>query len=455
MDSIIINTLKSLKVTYIIHIILFIGIFFFNFFFVSEIFWLKKILMHIYSNTKYIYIIFIIPPIISLILLLKNKITKNNVKIFKVIAIIFCTLAIIFGIALSAILMINAIEYPEFCKECPFNLPLIQINNINKESQEKCTERRCAKNMQNLNSNEKNENEFYEYICNYDPTSEFEQVKESSYSENNNNSSAIKSDNIICKEINKDNIEITNSLFENNFVSEFYYKCNSHTKFYICERSKAPNEYNLEDDFICPEMDYITKLVIFCILNVVINLICAFYPWKSQYNKYITLISCYQPRTAGKSNSFSSTVNSSKIQKDNIEEENFERSPTEIIIVYGNNSNNINNIDNEVINDKNKNCKKLKVDEHAKKSNNIAEIKITKNINVINNINIINNNSNKKEDIKEDDKITNINNIKRYNKKVSKNKSKKKDNKIKINHENIVTSTEKITLSSNKNLNSN
>ena len=57
--------------------------------------------------------------------------------------------------------------------------------------------------------------------------------------------------------------------------------------------------------------------------------------------------------------------------------------------------------------------------------------------------------------MKEDDKITNINNIKRYNKKVSKNKSKKKDNKIKINYENIVTSTEKITLSSNKNLNSN
>ena len=109
--------------------------------------------------------------------------------------------------------MINAIESPEFCKECPFNLPLNQINNINKENQEKCQERRCAKNMQNLNTNEKNENDFYEYICNYDPTSEFEQVKESYYSENNNNSSAIKSDNIICKEINKENIEINNSLY--------------------------------------------------------------------------------------------------------------------------------------------------------------------------------------------------------------------------------------------------
>ena len=444
MDSLIFGTLKGLKVIYIIHIILFLAIFIFNFILVSQIFWLKKILMLLYNYSKYIDIIFIIPPIISLILLLNNKITKKNVKIFRILTIIFCTIAIIFGFFLSVILMINAIESPEFCKECPFNLPLSQINKINKQSQEQCKERRCAKNIIN-------ENNLYEYLCNYNPTSEFEQVKESYYSDNANNNNTLKLDNILCTELTQDDI-ITESLFKNNFVSEFYDKCNTNTNFYICQRSKAPNEYDIEDDFVCPENDYATKLVILCILNVIINLICGFYPWKSEYNKYNTLISCYQPRPAVKSNSFSSTINSSKIQKDNIDEENFERPPTEIIIVYRNNDNinNINNINNEVINNNriSKKINMLKVDEPVQDVKNKTEIKITKNINVINNINIINNNT--REEKKDEDKMTNINNIKRYSKKIKKNKIMNENEEI-INYENTVTSTEKITLASNKN----
>ena len=446
MDSLIFGTLKGLKVIYIIHIILVLAIFIFNFILVSQIFWLKNILMLLYNYSKYIDIIFIIPPIISLILLLNNKITKKNVKIFRILTIIFCTIAIIFEFFLSVILMINAIESPEFCKECPFNLPLSQINKINKQSQEQCKERRCAKNIIN-------ENNLYEYLCNYNPTSEFEQVKESYYSDNANNNNTLKLDNILCTELTQDDI-ITESLFKNNFVSEFYDKCNTHTNFYICQRSKAPNEYDIEDDFVCPENDYATKLVILCILNVIINLICGFYPWKSEYNKYNTLISCYQPRPAVKSNSFSSTINSSKIQKDNIDEENFERPPTEIIIVYRNNDNinNINNINNEVINNNriSKKINMLKVDEPVQDVKNKTEIKITKNINVINNINIINNNA--REEKKDEDKMTNINNIKRYSKKIKKNKIMNENEEI-MNYENTVTSTEKITLASNSNKN--
>ena len=60
MDSLIFGTLKGLKVIYIIHIILFLAIFIFNFILVSQIFWLKKILMLLYNYSKYIDIIFII-----------------------------------------------------------------------------------------------------------------------------------------------------------------------------------------------------------------------------------------------------------------------------------------------------------------------------------------------------------------------------------------------------------
>jgi hypothetical protein len=90
----------------------------------------------------------------------------------------------------------------------------------------------------------------------------------------------------------------------------------------------------------------------------------------------------------------------------------------------------------------------LKVDEPVQDVKNKTEIKITKNINVINNINIINNNA--REEKKDEDKMTNINNIKRYSKKINKNKIMNENEEI-INYENTVTSTEKITLASNKN----
>ena len=446
MDTIIPKTMKKLKNTYIFHIILIVIIFIFNFILISQIYWLQKAFKYLYSIGKYSYIIHIIPAIISLIFVLKNKITKKNVKIFKALTLIFCGVSIVYGFFFSALVMMNAIESPEFCKECPFNLPSSDINYFTASNEnKKCNERRCAMNS------EKNQNNYYEYICNYNPTSEFEEIKETDYVDATNHT--LNSDNIYCIELTEE--DVVNHELTNNFVSEFYDKCNSYTNFYICERSRTPNRFNLEDNFVCPEKSYITKLVIFCMLNVVINLIFGFFPWKSEYNKYNKLILYYEPRrTVGKSNSFSSTLNSSKIKKDNFEEEeDFERSPTEIIIVYGNNNNNINNNINNINNDKNnkdnQNNKKLnflKVDEPpVQNAKNKTEIKITKNINIINNFNIINKDKESKDD-------NNIDNIHRTN---NKNKNERnnnfEENKITISYENNITSAEKINLADKKN----
>ena len=143
MESIINKTFKSLKINYVIHLILLIIILIFNFVLVSQILWLKKIFGNLYLLMNYISIINFIFPMISFIFIIKNKITKKNINKFKIITIIFCTLAIIFGFFFSGVLMINAIESPEFCKECPFNLPLSEINSFpNYNLNKKCTERR-------------------------------------------------------------------------------------------------------------------------------------------------------------------------------------------------------------------------------------------------------------------------------------------------------------------------
>ena len=459
MESIINKTFKSLKINYVIHLILLIIILIFNFVLVSQILWLKKIFGNLYLLMNYISIINFIFPMISFIFIIKNKITKKNINKFKIITIIFCTLAIIFGFFFSGVLMINAIESPEFCKECPFNLPLSEINSFpNYNLNKKCNERRCLKNSPNPETNIKNENDLYEYICNYNPTDEFDEIKESKDIENNNNNTISKnSDNIFCKELTKD--EILNTELENNYSNDFYDMCNIYTKLYICERNQLPNKFKIEKNFVCPEKDYMTKLVIFCMLNVLINLIFGFFPWKSELNKYTILIMNYEPRrTNQKSNSFSSTINDSKGIKENISENNFEKTPTEIIIVCGNKNNNITNSINDINNNINninnmiikKSTKKINFmknfessEEQSDKNKNKTEIKFTKKI-TINNINIINNNTETIYSVNETERNLNDNNIEQNN----------KNEEIRVtiyDKNNNVTTAKKINLANNKN----
>ena len=397
MDAEINETLKHLKITYFIHLIIIIIIIIFNFILTTQIYWLKDIFKKLYLIPIYIYTINIIFPIISLIFIFKGKPTKKSAKLFKNLSLIFCIIAILFGLIFASVLMMNTIDSPEFCKECPFNLPLWQINYFTEtNSNKKCNERRCAINTNNINNLEINEKNMYEYICNYDPTKEFEEVKERYIDNSNSDNITAEIENIFCEEINKDNIN--KQELKNDLIKKFYRLCDSFTKFYFCERSKAPNEFKLEDNIVCPENNYINKLIVYCLLNLLFNLLLAFFPWKSEYNYYEILISRYEPRrTVVKSNSFCSTINSSKIENDNHEEKSFEHSPTEIIIVYDNQdniNNNINttNMSNNIHNNnKMKKIKKInftKVEESSEeKIKNRTEIKIAKDVGIINNMN--------------------------------------------------------------------
>ena len=381
MESSISAELNTLKKLYIVHIIILILVLVFNFITLSQIIWLKTIFSNLYFYATLTSPIHFILPIIALIFIFLKKIVKQNVNIFRIFALILCIISIIFGFYFCGVIMINAIESPEFCKECPFNLPIKDINKIIKSDNlnKKCNERRCAMNNKNLDINEKNENDYYEYLCNYNPTSEFDEIKETNdgINKNLNDTSNSSKDTIICIQVNKNDVVV--SSFENNYVFNFYDKCNTYTDFYICERSQTPNKFALEDDYVCPEKSYMTKLVVYCLLNIFLNLMFNFLPTKLEYSKYISIINIYNPRTTNiKSNSFNSTLNSSEIPKEgqNVEtEEKFVRTPTEILIICNNKNNFVN--DKLTINSKNKET----------------------NINSINNINNINNDddNNKKE----------------------------------------------------------
>ena len=403
MSPVILANIKNLRKYYIIHIIFNLIIIIFNYILLTKIIWLKNILYYLYLFANIFNILFFIIPIIPLIFILLEKLTKKNIKIFQNITLIFCTIAIIFGIFFSIILMMNAIESPEFSRECPFNLEISYLNtefseyfdknidNTDKILEQKCSNRRCALNEENQN------NLFqYEYICNYDPTDEYEELNGLYEKEIDNKT--ISTENIMeCKKIEPG----LNYNFKNEIIYNYYDICNNLVDFYVCERFNEASKYSLDEEYICPNVNYIKYLVIFCILNVFVNLIISFFPWKMEYNNYKTIIYYYRihnRRVA--SNSLNSTKNSSKIDKDNIENK-FEKAPTEIIIVCNGAQNNIikNNLEMENHNNNfngminNIQINKIKIDNNKNNDNNNKELKNED----INKIKIYNSKEEKKE----------------------------------------------------------
>lgn len=389
------NNSKLLKKNYIVHIIIYGIIIIFNFILLTQIIWLKNFLYNLYFFGSIFDILYFIIPFFPLIYLLLKKFNKKNIKIFRVLTLIFSILSIFLGIYFSVIIMMNAIESPEFCRECPFNIDISYLYTEYNEYFEKvidkndnmlinkCSSRKCL-----LNNENKNNQFTFEFICNYNPTEEFEEFS-GPFKKSQENGEIISSDEeIICNKIK------SGFNFEKEIIYKYYDICNSFEDFYVCERFNEPSKYSLKEDFKCPNKHYLTYLIMFCVLNVFFNLILSFFTWKIEYNKYNDIIASYASNNRRRtSNSHNSTKNSSKLPKDNIQEKGFKKTPTEIILVCDErekNNNIINNIfenENNIDNNINYNI-----------NDDINKININKiNVNTINNIHINNSNEDNKD----------------------------------------------------------
>ena len=383
MNAFVSDNFKSLKIYYIVHIVLYILEIIFNFVLLAKIIWLKDLLYKLFFFGNIFSFLYFIIPFIPLIFILLKKLTKKNIKLFKALTAFFCSVSIILGIFFSGILMVNAIGTQDYYRECPFNIEISTLSpefniyfnkDISNENdnglKNKCLNRRCALNSENEN------NQFtYEYICNYDPTNDFEDFSGPFKKEVDNNE-IIADHEIICSKIELDNFN-----FEKEIIYKYYDICNNFVDFFICGRFDRPMKFDMKKNIVCPNESYIKKLIMFSILNVFANLIIGNFPWILEYCKYNEIIAYYYSNnTNEKSNSLNSTKNSSKIEKENIKEKTLERAPTETIIVYRERKKNIiNNIVNE--------------------NNYINNMQINKiEINTINN-NTINNNRQKNEEI--------------------------------------------------------
>ena len=393
------SNIKSLKLNYIIHFILHGLTIIYNFILIIEIIWLKNLLYTIYYWICIFVILYFLIPIIPFVYLLLKKITKKYIKIFKRLSVTFCVLVLITGLSLTILLMVNTLESQDFCRECPFNLPDSYVNNIysdylskiisENDLRDDCKNRICIFNNKILDSDYP-----YEYICNYNPEGEFDQIR----NESNINQTI---QQIICHKMDSDS-NYNNFYFKEKNINYFFDMCNSIGEYYICQRMTEPKKYSFKDNFNCPKKTYLIKLFIFSLLSVILNLIVSFILWKIEYSKYKFIISSINRRNIREGNkSLNSTQNVSKIQKEKVEE-SFKKQPTETIIVYNetednmvtkiNNNNddgndNTNNIDNN-------NDIDNSIDDNSNKKNIQINLNINREISFNNKINKNNNSIN-------------------------------------------------------------
>ena len=353
-----ISNIKSLKLNYIIHFIFHGVTIVYNFVLVKEIFWLHKLLYYLYLSISLFIILYILVPILPFIYVLLKKLTKKYIKIFKIISGMFSVLVIITGLSYTIVLMANTLESSDFCRECPFNLPVSYINNLYSDYlsnaisennlKKTCKNRRCIFNNQIIESLYS-----YEYICNYNPEGEFDKTR----NESNSNQTL---QQIICQKIDS-NSNYDNYYFKEKNIYYFFEMCNSLDEYYICQRMARQKEYSVNDNFICPNKNYLLKLFAFILLSVAFNLIIGFILWKVEYSKYKNILISFHRRNIREGNkSLNSTQNNSKIQKENVEE-SFKKEPTQTIIVYNetekkmvseiNNNINVNDNSNNIDND--------------------------------------------------------------------------------------------------------
>ena len=387
------SEIKCIKITYILHFVFYAIIIIFNIIIKFQILWIKNIIYYLFLASSLFGILFFLIPIIPLLFIYTKKLTKKNILTFRLLTFAFGVFSILLGLFFSIILMINTIETTDFCKECPFNIPLSDISN-----EETCKNKICLLNYKNLV-----EQYPYEDLCNYHATNDFDD-NEGKYKRNIDDANEVESEyQIIC-----DKYENNNYIIENELINKYINFCGNTDQYFICRRFFEPKSYNIRENFNCPEKKYIKKLYIFCFLNILVNLILSFIPWKSEMNIYDKIIDRLYPQTHRVSNSLNTTKNSSIFNKD-AGEEKFKRVPTDLIIVCNNNNfiiNNINNsnnnnLNNENINNENSNNNKININ----KKNNIKE--------EFNNVGVENENKrkNSKTEENEDNNINNSSNV--------------------------------------------
>jgi hypothetical protein len=255
----------------------------------------------------------------------------------KKLTLIFFVFAIIIGLLISAVILINTLFSKTYSRECPFSITLSHLNYLFAEYyntnpsiddiKDLCKSRRCM--LDEININEKYS---YKYLCNYDPSSEFFE-KHKIYKKSLNGKEITSMNQLICSSIAYSDVSLkTNELYQ------YLYLCNDFIEFFYCDRFDKPEKkYEIELGESCPEENYLLLSYILCVLIILIDIVITMLPWGVEYISLKRILQLMNV-TRRKPNSNSSTQRSSVITNN---EESFKKSKTEIIVVPSGNEENI------------------------------------------------------------------------------------------------------------------
>ena len=349
--------IRPLIFNYIFHFILFILIFALHLIIYFKIYWVSGILSLLFILGTFFGIIYFIFPTIPIFLIIFKKFkSKKVIIVFRRISLLLLILALILGFVVSIAVFINTINSKVFCQECPFNISLGHLNYIfmsyygkspsQDEIKDKCKSRRCVLDSVNLN-----EDYPYIYLCNYDPSSEFNDGNEI-YKRTLPDGTEINTDNLLqCTPVG---ISYYDFNLDNNELYDYLDLCYYISEFYYCKRFNKPKKkYDLDLGATCPETSYLFLLYILCVLIIIIDIIISLLPWGVEFISLKRIIEILSS-SRRKANSNNSTAKSSVIS-DN--QDSFKKERTLVLVspIYNNNNNNIINIIN--VQNKNNNIK--------------------------------------------------------------------------------------------------
>lgn len=323
--------IKPLIFNYVFHFILFVLILILHIVIYMKIYWLYPSLSVLFQLGTYLNIVYFLYAIFPFILLLKKNYRKKLIIFIKKITFIFLLITALFGLMISIVMLINLLNSSTFCRECPFNLNIAHLNSVigpyygktvsNDDIKDKCSSRRCVLDSENIDE------EFPDlYVCNYDPSDEYD--SDELYKRQFPNGTEITSNKQIkCYTIspNFNNIEF-------NHIEMHYYLdlCYYYSDFYRCSRFNKPEKYyNLDLNNNCPETNYLILIYILCALIIIMDLVISFLPWGVEFMSLKRIVNILNGGRR-KVNSNNSTEKGSEISND---EESFKKEKTPVIIV--------------------------------------------------------------------------------------------------------------------------
>ena len=321
--------IQFLKITYNIHIVVYILIGLIYIIVYENIYWIIDTLMLLFEINFYIFISFYLFLIATFILFPCLKLTAKALNFFiKSSLVLFCIVSIN-SLFCSIICCYNSTLFDTFYTDCPFNFNKDNISSLihdsllsNKKRENMCKSRKCF----NINNNSNI------YICNfYDKKIYYNSFSEIDY-------------NSIYPEINN--------------ITKY---CSNYTKFYPNIKYKY-QKYDIDYKFECPSKSTIVYFYVLTYLFIISNLFCSSILWLFEYCSYKTILSLLLDFTNINA-SLKETNNTSKIEQNNNNPDNNQdqlslNNRTEIIIIENSNKNktiknenNENNISNNQTNE--------------------------------------------------------------------------------------------------------